>query len=230
MPHLTTSPFRWWQPHDDNSQWTTFQNFNLLRKTHQGVGKTLTIYFLTMFRTFILASLITVSFNVVHSQQLVDENTYKSKNGMTFKTGDELVLGYGSNFNKDFRYVVTGLNSMAGPMEGIGAPWHGRKFKIKRIKEMGNEKRGKSYYLVIGAGLMNFWVDAEAAMQFDEIVYPEEYKPKKVEVSQQTSATSVADEILKLKKMLDDGVLTKDEFEIQKKKILEKVVIKLHLN
>jgi Short C-terminal domain len=175
-----------------------------------------------MFRTIILALTLTLSFNIVYSQQLVNEDTYKAKNGMTFKTGDELVLGYGSNFNKDFRYVVTGLNSMAGPMQGIGAPWHSKKFKIKKIKEMGNEKRGKTYYLVIGAGLMNFWVDAEAAMEFEEIIYPEEYKPKKTEVPQQTPTTSVADEILKLKKLLDDGILTKEEFEIQKKKILEK--------
>ena len=57
---------------------------------------------------------------------------------------------------------------------------------------------------------------------FDEIVYPEEYKPKKAEAPQQTPVISIADEILKLKKLLDDGVLTKEEFETQKKKILEK--------
>lgn len=36
-----------------------------------------------------------------------------------------------------------------------------------------------------------------------------------------TPAFSVADELLKLKKLLDDGVITKEEFEAQKKKLLE---------
>ena len=32
---------------------------------------------------------------------------------------------------------------------------------------------------------------------------------------------SVADEIAKLKKLYDDGILTKEEYEAQKKKLLE---------
>ncbi|TXH20867.1 MAG: SHOCT domain-containing protein [Chitinophagaceae bacterium] len=36
-----------------------------------------------------------------------------------------------------------------------------------------------------------------------------------------TQTISKADELIKLKKLMDDGVLTKDEFEAEKKKILE---------
>jgi len=36
-----------------------------------------------------------------------------------------------------------------------------------------------------------------------------------------TANISVADELLKLKKLLDEGVLTQQEFDAQKKKLLE---------
>jgi predicted Zn-dependent peptidase len=36
-----------------------------------------------------------------------------------------------------------------------------------------------------------------------------------------TKATSIADEIQKLKKLLDDGILTEEEFNQQKSKLLK---------
>lgn len=36
-----------------------------------------------------------------------------------------------------------------------------------------------------------------------------------------TSTTSLADEISKLKKLVDEGILTQDEFDAKKKKMLE---------
>lgn len=45
--------------------------------------------------------------------------------------------------------------------------------------------------------------------------------PKEVKKeSKQGNSLSVADELTKLKKLYDDGILTKDEFEAQKKKLL----------
>lgn len=168
-----------------------------------------------MTKKFLSVVLAVLFSSYCYSQQRVDENTYKSKSGMIFRVGDEVTLGYGSNFNKDFKYVVSGLD-----LTGIGAPWHSKKFTIKRIREYGNNKRGNTSYLIIGAGLMNFWIDIEGAIEFDEIVIPDEFKTKKT--SQPQTIVSVADELTKLKKLLDDGVLTKEEFDAQKKKLLEK--------
>jgi hypothetical protein len=36
-----------------------------------------------------------------------------------------------------------------------------------------------------------------------------------------TQTTSVADEILKLKNLMESGIITEEEFEAQKKKLLE---------
>ncbi|SCL88039.1 PH domain-containing protein [Sporanaerobacter sp. PP17-6a] len=51
----------------------------------------------------------------------------------------------------------------------------------------------------------------------------EAYKHKGEHTTQQTqSGGSVADELTKLKKLLDDGILTQEEFNSEKKKILSK--------
>jgi hypothetical protein len=66
-------------------------------------------------------------------------------------------------------------------------------------------------------------MDVENAITFGELIVPVEFRPKKesvvVEVKQQTS---VADELKKLKALLDDGTLTQEEYDAQKKKLLEK--------
>ena len=67
-------------------------------------------------------------------------------------------------------------------------------------------------------------VDIDNAIAAGEVVIPEEFKQKdKVhQIEAKGTAVSVADELLKLKKLLDDGILTKDEFEAERKKILQK--------
>lgn len=47
-----------------------------------------------------------------------------------------------------------------------------------------------------------------------------DYKPTEKENKQSAQTTSKADELTKLKKLYDDGVLTKEEFEAEKKKLL----------
>jgi hypothetical protein len=46
-------------------------------------------------------------------------------------------------------------------------------------------------------------------------------KPNQAYSSPSNSNYSVADEIRKLKKLLDEGIITQEEFENQKKKLLE---------
>jgi hypothetical protein len=42
-----------------------------------------------------------------------------------------------------------------------------------------------------------------------------------VQIEESTKTTSIADELQKLKKLLDDGILTKEEFNQQKSKLLQ---------
>ena len=50
----------------------------------------------------------------------------------------------------------------------------------------------------------------------------EKEKEKEKEIKESISADLVADELRKLKELLDDGVLSKEEFEEQKQKLLNK--------
>lgn len=50
----------------------------------------------------------------------------------------------------------------------------------------------------------------------------EEYKSRKIKTKTETSSDfSVADELSKLKELLDTGILTKEEFETQKQRLLQ---------
>ncbi|MBK9401755.1 MAG: hypothetical protein IPN36_13160 [Bacteroidetes bacterium] len=103
------------------------------------------------------------------------------------------------------------------PFIKLGASWAGFNFRIKDIKKSGTPKRGYKYYIVCGGGnIANYWIDIEEAIPTGEVYVPNEFKPKP-----QTNSTGLADELLKLKKLLDDSLLTKEEFDIQKKKLLD---------
>lgn len=57
--------------------------------------------------------------------------------------------------------------------------------------------------------------DNDLVEEIKEFIEGKRYGPK-----ESSSSVSIADEIKKLKKLVDDGVLSKEEFEEQKKKLL----------
>ncbi|MES1225758.1 MAG: SHOCT domain-containing protein, partial [Bacteroidota bacterium] len=62
-----------------------------------------------------------------------------------------------------------------------------------------------------------FEINFDGAIASGELIVPDGFKSK---ITGSNSA-SVADEITKLKKLLDDGTITKEEFEAAKKKLLQ---------
>ena len=65
-------------------------------------------------------------------------------------------------------------------------------------------------------------MDIDNAINSAEIVVPEEFRPKqKPLVVEMNQNISVADELIKLKKLMDEGVITNEEFQSQKKKLLD---------
>lgn len=86
------------------------------------------------------------------------------------------------------------------------------------------DKTGKKWYIVLGGGnIVNYWCDIWPAMETGEVVVEGINDGKENEKDEKPDGqpASVADELAKLKKLYDDGVLTKEEFEAQKKKLLE---------
>ena len=158
--------------------------------------------------------------------------------GFQIKEGDNLKLGIGSaddgafnfirvNANSLFRtYSPNGLNTRgAAANNALPSNYSGLNIEVARIEKRGSQKRGYVYYAIVKVGnMIRYEMDVENAILKEEIIIPDEFKPlsKKtqnvVEVKQQIS---LADELTKLKKLQDDGVLTKEEYELQKKKLLE---------
>lgn len=161
-----------------------------------------------------------------YSQSEFDEEvqrvtSYTCRNGWTIKEGDTLKLGIGTMANRDFAYIYIRPNLLTYQPLHLGAGFSGLGLKVKRIKEI-KLKGVKKPEIVVGAGnIMNNWVDIEQAIETGEILPPEQYrkKPETAQVTiQQTS--SIADEIVKLKKLLDKGILNQEEYDNQKKKLL----------
>jgi hypothetical protein len=164
-------------------------------------------------------------------------DTLFTTSGYKIVEKQDIKIGTGSMPDGDFKFIRTnsaslfayhsntGYNGLANQANSFPRSQSGLTYKIKRLEKRGNKKHGYVYYAVIGSGLVNYEMDVENAIASGELSVPDEFKPKPktattiVEVKQQIS---VADELAKLKKLYDDGVLTKEEYEAQKKKLLEK--------
>lgn len=163
------------------------------------------------------------------------KDTLFTTNGYNIIQGQDVKIGTGSMVDGDFKFIrintaslfaytsTSGYQNQANSANAFPRSQSGLKYKIKKLEKRGNKKHGYVYYAKIGTGLVNYEIDVENAIASGELNVPEEYRTKKggttVEVKNQLS---VADELTKLKKLLDDGILTKEEYETQKKKLLEK--------
>ncbi|WP_438946755.1 SHOCT domain-containing protein [Sediminibacterium sp.] len=157
------------------------------------------------------------------------------KSGLVLKKGSVLKIGAGTMPDGSFKYVRINEASMMGyysytqnaanAANALPPSFSGRNSEIAKLQKRGNKKFGYQDYAIIKIGAMaRYEVDIDNAILSGEIDVPDEFKPKGkvMQVEIKTPSLSVADELVKLKKLLDDGILTKEEFESMKKKLLEK--------
>ena len=167
-----------------------------------------------------LALLLTIIFavNVTNGQKKKQKlEEYTASNGITYKIGDAIKLGRGSDTNGKFVYVNIGGWAVSGNAENnrLPAANAGLIVTIKKINKY-NYKRYKGIYLTIGGGnITNYTMDLENAIATCEV----ENCTKENGTVQST--TDKYDQLAKLKKLLDDGVLSEEEYDAEKKKILE---------
>lgn len=146
-------------------------------------------------------------------------DTCVASNGVKFIVGQDITLGPGSGINGSYVWIHT-APGLTTPIY-LPAGWAGYKMRIKEIREMGTKKRGYKKYLILGGGnIVNYWMDLEEGMVSGEIREPSLVK-EKIE-DKKESTISIADELAKLKKLMEDSVITKEEFEIEKTKLLSK--------
>ncbi len=190
-------------------------------------------------KLLLLALIITTSvFGQENDKQVprISGDTLITSCGYKIIKRQEIKIGTGSTPDGDFRFIRISSNSLfhnsasnsafnglTNQSNALPRDKSGLKFKIKSIENRGNKKHGDLFYAKIVLGLTGYEIDVENAIASGEIAVPDEFKPKPkttvVEVKQQVS---VADELIKLKKLYDDGVLTKDEYTTQKNKLLNK--------
>jgi hypothetical protein len=167
------------------------------------------------------------------SETRLVNDTLVTKSGFKISEKQMLKIGTGTMPDGDFKYIRIASSSFfqyygndrsaVNSANSLQSSSKGFQYKVVRIDKYGTKKHGFQYYPIINVGMTRYQVDVDNAIATGELDVPEEYRPKAkpivVEVKQ---SVSVADEIAKLKKLYDDGVLTKEEFEAQKKKLLDK--------
>jgi hypothetical protein len=159
----------------------------------------------------------------------ISGDTLFTSTGYNIIKGGQIKVGTGATPDGDFKYIrinqasifryssTTGNNSGANSANAFPRNRSGYKYEVLSVNERGNKKNGYVYYIRIGNGPLRYEIDVENAIKAGELEVPDEYKLSKDPVG---SKVSIADELLKLKNLKDAGVLTEEEFEAQKKKLL----------
>jgi hypothetical protein len=165
-------------------------------------------------KTILTLLLCCVLASYTYGQNVERLDEYTASNGITYKIGDEIKLGRGSDTNGKFVYVnIGGWAVSTNPEQNrLPASSSGLIVTVKKINKY-NHKRYKGVYFTVGGGnITNYFLDVENAIQTCEV--------ENCVQTSQGSTTDKFDQLSKLKKLLDDGVLSNEEYEIEKKKIL----------
>jgi hypothetical protein len=146
---------------------------------------------------------------------------YRASNGKIYHPGDSVKVGLGSMPDGNFKYIQYN-ELIPGPPRRNGGSLSARKdmsgsnYVIKKIK---NEKQMSSgtekvIFTVRTGGLptCDIWIE--------EAIAACEVTPCADQKANTSSKSSVADELLKFKKLLDAGAITQAEYDAQKKKLL----------
>lgn len=161
-----------------------------------------------------------------------ENDTLKTSTGFKVYEGLDLKIGTGSMNDGDFKFIrtnaasllnyssTTGYQGLANQANSFRRNNSGLSFKVKKVMPRGNKKNGFVYYAKIGSGLTNYEIDIENAIASGEIIVPEEFMPKSKSQNQNTETKY--DKLKKIKELRDSGVLSEEEFQKEKDKIMEK--------
>ncbi|GAB4052470.1 SHOCT domain-containing protein [Spirosoma litoris] len=145
--------------------------------------------------------------------------------GWVIKNGDTLTFGKASLPNKQFAFIYEnpagfGTTYVNGRMvyRYMESNYAGKRGIVKDLVQNGTKRQGFKMCAVVGVGMpVRYYTELDNAIEAGEIVPPAQFRSVG---SQPTKNGSVADELIKLKQLLDAGAITQDEFNSQKKKLL----------
>ncbi len=178
-------------------------------------------------KQFILFASLLLAFTCSYAQKKGKNEilTYTTEDGTTYAIGDTVYLGMGSNTNGAFRYAIVEAGFFnAG--QYFQSDMNGKFMAINKFRKEGNDKVGYSTLIIGRFGLITAAIQIESAITAGEVITPASKKKmeekNKPVIIQQAGTSSIADELKKLKGLLDAGVLTQTEFDAQKAKLLAK--------
>lgn len=145
------------------------------------------------------------------AQKRIDQ--YTASNGITYHEGDTVLLGRGSGPGGSFSYITVGGWAASTQPQGIGAGYSGLAVTINKIKQYTTRGQTKVWFVVAGGNITNYNLIIEDAIAVCEVV------PCASQAA--GSPSDKYDDLKKLKDLLDQGVITEEEFSKEKAKILE---------
>lgn len=166
----------------------------------------------------VLFILLALSFSFIVNAQTIKE--YKASNGIVYHVGDTITFGRGAGTNGRFTYVQMGNAFMMGAAaeQGVGKNWSGFNAIIKKIKQITVKGATRTCFTVGTGGPARFSVMIEDALEVDEVVNPNK---KEVKATKESDSNDKIKKLKELKELLDSGTLTQEEFDAEKKKVLE---------
>lgn len=147
----------------------------------------------------------------VNGQERILE--YKASNNITYKVGDTIQLGRGSGMQGTFVYLKM-AGWAAGSATQIGSAYGGLNVNIKKIKKLTFKGGEKIYFTVGGGNITNYSLEIEEAIASCEVKNCT--NPQTTVISQ----SDKYDKLKKLKELFDNGTLTQEEYDSEKKKLL----------
>jgi hypothetical protein len=145
------------------------------------------------------------------AQQITE---YKASNGVTYHLNDTVRLGRGTKADGSFLYLEDrGIIPNPRSVRSLPKEFANGAAVIKNIRKTSISGVDKYLFSVNPGGPMRYSVFIDDAIAVCEV------KPC-ASTDSPKSAGSIADEIKKLKSLLDSGAITKAEYDAQKKKLL----------
>lgn len=164
------------------------------------------------------------------AQTKFENDTLYFDSGFKITKGQELKFGTGTMDNGNFKFIRVNSTGFAAIMtatdnqaynnsqNSLNRSMAGHKGTVVKIVQRGTKKTGYIFQPLVSIGSgVRYEIDVENAIASGELAVPDEFKPK---TKESKSTLSAADELAKFKKLYDDGVITKEEFDAAKAKIL----------
>jgi len=154
------------------------------------------------------------------------ETEYKASNNITYHIGDSVILGEGSMPNGNYKYLQMGgwaaglsYDPKAGNDQfNIGRGLSGVPVIIKKIKSGRINGKEIVWFVVDGGNITSYTLNIEGAIYTCEVKL---CNNNIVKTNKIDDINNKYEQLKKLKELYDSGILTKEEFDSEKEKILK---------